>query len=197
MAMSQKAWYDKAFVSISAASGSEVTMQANTTTFSVTGGNSDVEGIETFGGKIARVASRDDIEVSFDGIPVSIREFDWLFQGQTSQASATGSVSLSTSTISTPYRVTILWTNYTASNITAATTPVTGTAEAYRLAYANAYCTALEKSMDAGDRLNAKISFKLADQDENGVQNWLVQSKDTTSGTLSALSAFTTTVKGW
>jgi hypothetical protein len=195
MAMAQKAWYDKAFISVCGAGGAEVVMQANTTTLSISGGNFDIEGLETFGGKITRIGSKEDIEISFDGIPVSHNNFDWLVAGQTAaSAFTTGGASISSSVV-TPYRVTLLWTNWTGASVTAATTPITGTSEAYRLAYANAYCVGIERNMDAGDVNKATITFKLAPEDENGVQQWLAQAKDTTSGTLSALNAYTTAVK--
>jgi hypothetical protein len=193
MAMSQGSWYDKAFISICPQGASEVELRSKTTSLSLSGGNFDIEGIETFGGKIVRLGTKEDIEISFEGIPTSHADFDWLFAGQTaSTAFGTGGVSISTSAV-TPYRISMLWTNF--SSATGASQAITGTSEAYRRVYANAYCTSLEPKMDAGNELTVKVGFKLTDQDSSGSQNWMVQAKDTTSGTLSALPAYTSVVK--
>ena len=71
MAMSAKAWYNEAYVSIQALSGTEYQLQTKTTSFSQSGGNPDFEGLETFGGKITRITSAEDLEISFEGIPKS------------------------------------------------------------------------------------------------------------------------------
>lgn len=195
MTMTQQAWYDKAFVSVCGLSGTETQLTAKTTSFKKSGGGFDIEGTETFGGKITRVGTKDDLEISFDGIPASHADFDWIFAGQTaSTAFGTTGVSLSTSTI-TQYRVSLLWSNQT--GITSAAQSITAGNEAYREVYANAYCTSLEKNMDAGDMLKATFTFKLADQDSSGNQNWMTQAKDTTSGTLSALNAYTSSTTKW
>lgn len=194
--MNQKAWYDKAFISIEALNGAEAQLQAKTTSMKITGGGFDIEGIETFGGKITRVGSRDDIEISFDGIFSNHQDFDWIFAGQTSSTQTAFPGAITSSTI-TKYRLAFLWTNYTGSVTSAAKQAITGNAEAYRRVYAEAYCTSLEPSMDAGSELKASMTFKLAFEDENGVQNFKVESKDTTSSTLSALAAYTSSSTKW
>jgi hypothetical protein len=196
--MVQKAWYDKAFVSISALSGAEIALQAKTTTLSISGGSYDVEGIETFGGRVTRVGTRDDIEVSFDGIPTSHADFDWIFAGQTaSTAFSTSGSAITTSTDDRKYRLIFLWTNQTLTAVTSANQAITGTAEAYKRAFADCYLTSLEANMDAGDYLKAKLTFKLSPTDDLGVNNWGIWSKDTTSGTLSALNAYTSSSTKW
>lgn len=194
MAMTQKAWYDRAFISVSAQGGSDVELRSKTTSFSQTGGGFDMEGLEVFGGKIARIGSKDDIELSFDGIITSLADFDWIFAGQTSSPSYSASGSTITSqNQNTKFRVSVLWTNQT--GITSAVQAITGSNEAYRRAYAEAYCTAIEPTFDAGDILKVSMTFKLPAEDETGGLNYQIQSKDTTSGTLSALASYTTTTK--
>ena len=197
MTMSQKAWYDKAFISIEALNGVEVQLQAKTTTLKISGGGFDIEGIETFGGKITRVGSRDDIEISFDGIPSSHADFDWIFAGQTTSTQSALTGGAITSSTTTKYRLAFLWTNYTGSVTSAAKQAISGSAEAYRRVYAEAYCTSLEPSMDAGDNLKASLTFALVNEDETGGQNWKVESKDTTTATLSAISAYTSSTTKW
>jgi len=164
-------------------------MQAKTTALNVSGGDFDLEGIETFGGKIARLSSRNDIEISLDGVPVGVGDFDWLFANQTS-ATITSST---TSTTGTKYRIAFLWTDQT--GVSSATSSITGTNQAYRNIYADAYCTGMEKSMDAGDKLSATLTFKLTSEDTGGAANFKFEHKDTTSGTMAATPAYTTVAK--
>ena len=197
MTMLTKSWYDKAFISVEALNGTEGQLTARTTTLKISGGGFDIEGIETFGGKLTRVGSRDDIEISFDGMPSSHQDFDWIFAGQTaSTTSGLTGAGITSSTV-TKYRVTFLWTNYTGSITSAAKQAITANSEAYRRVYAEAYCTSLETNMDAGNELKASMTFKLTDQDDSGNQNWKVESKDTTAGTMAALTAYTSSTVKW
>lgn len=186
MAFSNKAWFEDCFISVSPIGGSEVQMCTKTTNLSITGGNFDIEGIDTFCGKVTRVGSHEDIEISFDGIPVSNQDFDWIFHG----TSATGNT-ITSSTV-TRYRSTFLWTDQT--GITAATQAINTASEAYRRIYAESYCTGLEYNMDAGENLTVTCNFKLAFEDASGVQNFKIESCDTSSA-LTAVSAYTTTTK--
>ncbi len=197
MTMSQKAWYDKAFVSIEALNGTEVQLTSKTTTMKMTGGGFDIEGIETFGGKVTRVGSRDDIEIGFDGIPSSHADFDWIFAGQTTSTQSGLTGAAITSSTTRKYRLTFLWSNYTGSITSAAKQSFSGSTEAYRRVYAETYCTSLETNMDAGSELKATMTFKLTDQDDTGKQNWKVESKDTTAATMSTLSAYTSSTTKW
>lgn len=198
MAMSTKVWYNTAFVSISGLSGGEVALQTRTTSLGWSGGMPDIEGLETFAGKITRLKTKTDIEVTFDGIPVSHADFDWLQAGQTASTSFGASgATITTSTDNTKYRIIMLWTNQTSPTVTSANQAITGTAEAYRRAFADCYITQLDGKMDAGNNLNATIAFKCTERDDNGVNNWGIWSKDTTSGTLSALNSYTSSTTKW
>jgi len=190
MAMNEKAWFNEAYVSVQGLSGTEYQLTTKTTAISQTGGNFDLEGIDTFGGKISKLTTRDDFEISFEGIPTSHADYDWAWAGQTA-ATAFGAsgVTITTST-TTKYRVTFLWTNQT-SMTSAALQAITNSNEAYRKSYADLYCTGVETNMDAGDVLKSTLTFKGTEEDSNGVKNWLISAKDTTSGTLSALNAYT------
>jgi len=197
MAMSQKVWKRTAFVSIAALSGNEVILQSKTTSLGWSGGFGDVEGIDVFSGKITSLGSAEDIEVTLDGIPVSHADFDWIAAGQTaSGAFGSSGVSITSSTEERKYRVTFLWTNKTGT-LTASTSPITGSNEAYRRSWADCYLTSLEGSHDAGDNLTANMSFKTTAQDENGTNNWAIWAKDTTAGTLSAENAYTSSTTKW
>lgn len=188
MAMTEnKAWYDKAFISVSKKAGSEVQLRAKTTSLNVSGGNFDIEGIETFGGKVKRIGTREDMEVSFDGIPTSHWDFDWIFHGLATNTAA----SITSSTVG-EYRVTILWTDQ--AGATTATQAINTASEAYREIYANANMTSLEKSMDAGEHLTATMTFKLAFVDDANSLNWKKEACDTTSA-LSAVSAYSGSTK--
>ncbi len=197
MTMSQKAWYDKAFISVEALNGTEGQLTSRTTAMKITGGNFDIEGIETFGGKITRVGSKDDIEISFDGLPSSHQDFDWIFAGQTTSTQSALTGAGITSSTTTKYRVTLLWTNFTGSVTSAAKQAITGSAEAYRRSYAECYCTSLETNMDAGNELKASMTFKLTAEDETGSQNYRIDSKDTTAATMAALLAYTSSTTKW
>jgi len=196
MAMNTKAWFEKCYVSITALSGAELALQTRTTNLNVSGGGFDLEGVETFGGKISKYTTREDMEISMDGIPVSHAEFDWINAGQTaSTAFGVSGSAITSSTLGTKYRVTFLWTNQ--SGATGATQAITGSNEARRRSFCDAYCTSLEETQDAGDMLTCTINFKLAPEDDSGLQNWGIWAKDTTAGTLSALNAFTSSVTKW
>jgi len=187
MAIQKNAWYDKAYICVSAESGTEKQLRAKTTSLGVSGGNFDIEGIETFGGKIKKVGSREDFEISFDGIPTSQQDFDWMFHGLTTNTAT----SITSSTV-IDYRVTMLWTNE--SGITSAAQAIATTSEAYRESYAECNLVSLEKNMDAGEHLTATLTFKCPFEDTSGTINFIKESCDTTSA-LTALGAYTATTK--
>jgi hypothetical protein len=181
-----KTWYEDAYISVSQVGGSEVQMCSKTTTMEISGGNRDIEGINTFCGEVTRVTAQDDIEISFDGIPVSNADFDWIFHGVSNT-----STSITTST-AVKERVTMLWTDQT--GITAAGQAILTASEAYRRIYAESYCTKLEYSMDAGEHLVCSLGFKLAAEDANGALNYKMECCDTTSA-LAAVGAYTASNK--
>lgn len=184
--MNTKAWYDKAFVSISEEGGTENQLRAKTTSLNVTGGNFDIESIETFGGKVKRIGSREDFEISFDGIPTSLQDFDWMFHG-----GAATDVSITTSTIS-DFRVCLLWTDET--GITDAKQAIATASEAYREYYAECNLVSLEKSMDAGEHLKASLTFKCPFEDSSGDVNFKLEACNTASA-LTAGGSYTSTNK--
>jgi hypothetical protein len=143
MAFTTKSWYDDCYVSVAASAGAEVQLCSKTTSLSISGGNFDIEGIDTFCGKITRVGTKEDIEISFDGVPVSNQDFDWIFNGVSNTATSI------TTSATNLYRVSMLWTTQT--GVTAATQAITGSNEAFRRIYAEDYCTGDEYNMDAGE----------------------------------------------
>jgi len=182
-----KAWYDKAFVSVTKKdSGTEVQLRTKTTSLNVTGGNFDIEGLETFGGKVKRVGSREDLEVSFDGIPTSLQDFDWIFHG----TSETGT-SITSSSVE-QYRVSMLWTDQ--AGVTSATQAINTASEAYREMYANANLISLEKSMNAGEHLTSTMRFKLTFEDSDGAVNFKKE-MCTTGSALTTASNYTGSTK--
>lgn len=186
MAFNTKAWYEDCYISVSPVNGSEVQLCSKTTNLSISGGDFDIEGIDTFCGKVTRVGRKNDIEISMDSIPVSTQDLDWIYHGVTSSATSI------TSSATVKNRVTFLWTDKT--GVTAATQLITSGAEAFRRIYAEAYCTSLEYNMDAGENLTATINFKLAVEDASGVQNYKLEACET-SGGIAAVSAYTTASK--
>ena len=184
--VNNKAWFDKAFISVSPIAGSEVQLRAFTNSMSISGGDFDIDGLDTFGGKITKVGTSNDIELSFDAIPSSTRDLDWVFHGQTSSAESI------TASTKQQYRVTLLWTDET--GITDATQAIATASEAYRQSYVEAYNISLEYNMDAGEELTASFGFKLAVEDETGDINFIKEMSPTSSA-LTALSAYTTSNK--
>ena len=181
-----ESWYDHTYISVAAEGGSEIQLRSKTTSLNITGGNFDIEGVDTFGGKIKRVGSREDLEVSFDGIPVSLQDFDWIFHGASDTATSITSSSIS------DYRVTLLWTDQT--SVTNAACAITTASEAYREIYAECNLVSLEKSQNADENLVATLTFKTAFEDKDGSINFKKQMSDTTSS-LTAVSAYTSTTK--
>ncbi len=196
MSMSVKAWYDRAYVSIQALNGTEYQLQTKTTSFRKTGGNPDIEGLETFGGVVTKPEAAEDIEISFEGIPTSHADFDWIQAGQTASTAFGTSAAIITTSTSRKYRVTLLWTDQP-SPTSAAMQSITSSYEAYKKSWADCYFTGLEDSMDAGDYLKATLNFKTTVQDADGTNNWYIAAKDTTTGTLSAMSAYTSSTTKW
>jgi len=185
--MNKKAWYDKAFISIAQQSGSDHQLRAKTTNLRISGGNFDIEGLETFGGKIKRVGSREDFEIRLDGIPVSQQDFDWIFHGITNSTAS----SITTSTVK-DYRLAFLWTDQT--GVTSANQAISTSSEGYREMYVDLNCVSLEKEMDAGEHLKASMVFKGPFEDSTGSVNFKKENCDTTSA-LTTTSAYTTTNK--
>lgn len=179
---SNKAWFDKAFVSVAQSLGSDVELRAIMNTLDISGGSSDFESLEVFGGKISKPQVREDFELSFDAIVASTRDLDWLFHGTTSTAVSINSFN------TTKNRLTLLWTDVT--SITSASQTCGTAGEAYRRSYAELQVTSLDYNMDAGEHLTATISFKGSTEDETGGTNFLFQTK-TSGGVLSALSSYT------
>ena len=186
MAFSTKAWYEDCYVSVAPVGGSEVQLCTKTTSMSISGGNFDIEGVNTFCGKITKLNPKEDIEISFEGLPVSVQDFDWIYHGVSATSTAI------TSSTAVKYRVSLLWTDQV--GITSAVQAINTSSEAYRRLYADAYCTGVEYSMDAQDNLSATMTFKLAYEDSNGVQNFKMESCDTSSA-LAASGAYTTSNK--
>lgn len=182
-----KAWYDKAYVCVSAEAGSEVQLRTKTTSLNITGGNFDVEGIETFGGKVKRVGAREDIEISFDGIAKSNQDFDWIFHGKTTNTDT----SITSSSV-IDYRVCLLWTDE--ASVTSAAQAIATASEAYREVYAECNLVSLEKSMDAGEHLTAALTFKTTFVDDSDAINFDKETCGTTSA-LTAVPSYTSTTK--
>jgi len=181
-----KAWFEKAFVSIAQKNGAEVECRSFTSSFSRSGGGIKYDSVEVFGGKLSKPTNREDFEISFDAIPASTRDLDWIFHGA---SSTTTTIS---SNAAAYYRVTLLWTDQT--GITSAAQALTTVGEAYRQSYAEGICTALDYSMDAGEQLTASMKFSLSPEDETGGVNIKIDTK-TAGATLGALAAYTSTTK--
>lgn len=178
-----EAWYNKAYISVSAISGADIQLRAKTTSLGVSGGNFDTESIDTFGGKIKKVGAREDFEISFDGIPISHQDFDWIFHGLTTNTAS----SITSSTV-TDYRVVMLWTDET--GVTSANQAIATASEGYRESYVDLNLVSLEKNMDAGDHLMASMVFKCPFEDTGGSVNFKLEATNTTN-TLTTTSAYT------
>jgi len=184
-----KAWYDICYISLAQEGGSENQLRAKTSSLQITGGDFDIESIDTFGGAIKRVGRRNDIQISFDAIPVSVSDFDWAFHGQTNSAAAS-----ITASAEKDYRLTLLWSSATGITSAAQAMPTHSSNESYRQIYAEANMISLENSQDAGDYLKAKMTFKLCYNDDTGAINWQKAIQDT-ANSLSAVPAYTTGTK--
>jgi len=186
MTITRKAWYNKAYIDIAVESGANIVLRAKTTSLNISGGNFDLETIETFGGKVKRFGAREDFEITMDGIQVSIADFDWIFHGVSNT-----DTSITSSTIK-DYRLIFLWTNET--GVTGAGQAVATASEAHRELYAECNLVSLEKSMDAGEHLSATLTFKTPFEDDAGSINFKEQDCDTTSA-LTAAGAYTSANK--
>lgn len=178
-------WYEKAFVTITKLAGTDTEYRTKTTSFSDSGASFDFEGIDTFGGRIGRLGSMDDIEISLDVVPVEATDFDTNFYG-TNITAGTGSV------VRSKYRVVMLWTDDTA--VTKATQTVSSGSNAYRRGYAEFYNTNFESEFDANGNYKGTVTFKGPVVDKNDSLNIQVKSV-TGSAALTSMSAYTTSNK--
>jgi hypothetical protein len=178
------AWFEHAYISIADVGGADTEFRAKVTSFSDGGAGYDLEGIDTFGGKITRLTPHEDIELSFDVIPVLETDFDTLFYGANITA---GSGALTR----TQKRVTMLWTDSTTTS--AATEAIASGSAAHRRVYAGAYMTGYEPEFAADDFLKASVTFKLPPVDKDNDIN--VNVRSVTNSALTSLSAYTTSNK--
>lgn len=187
MAMQTQIWTNQPYISISRVGGSEMQFRSRTSSLNITGDNFDIEGLETFGGKVTRLGTREDIEISMDIFPLSAQksDFDALFYGYT------GSTATITSSAKKKHRICLLWTN---QSVTSGTAAIDTGSEAYRKIYAEGYITSMENSQDAGEELSGSITFSTTPVDENGNSNRKIESCDTSS-TLGSVPSYTTTTK--
>jgi len=189
--LTQQIWMKQPYVSIARIDGNEMQFRSRTSTLNITGDNFDIEGIETFGGKVTRIGSREDIEISMDIFPLSAEhtDFDALFYGHT------GSSSIITASDQLKYRICLLWTNE--SGITSGAEAIASGSDAYRRIYAEGYITNMEVSQDAGEELKGTITYKTSPEDENGDSNRKIESctPDGTPVTLGAVASYTSTTK--
>ncbi len=189
--MTQQIWTKQPYISISRVDGSEMQFRARTQNINVSGGGFDIEGIETFGGKVTRVGSEDDIEITADIFPVSAEstDFDALYHGHT------GSSATITSSSHVKHRICILWTNE--SGVTSGAQSISSGSDALRYIYAEGYITNIEQSQDAGEELKGTITFKTTTEDEDGDANFKKESCTPTGtpATLSSVPSYTSTTK--
>jgi len=189
--MSQQIWMKQPYISISRVGGDEMQFRSRSSTLNITGDNFDIEGKETFGGKVTTIGTREDIVVSMDIFPISAEsdDFDALFYGHT------GSNSIITSSAQLKHRICLLWTNE--SNVTSGAQAISSGSDGYRRIYSEGYITNMEPSQDAGGELKGTITFKTAPEDEDGNSNRKIESCTATGTptTLSAVPSYTTTTK--
>jgi len=179
-------WFDHTYIEVVSESGTPIQLRSKTTSLNITGGNFDMESVETFGGAVKRYGAREDYEISFEGIVSSHQDFDWIFHGQTqTDASITSSAILD-------YRIALLWTDE--ADITGAAQAIATASEAYREYYANCNMVSLEKSQNVGENITANMTFKTAHENKAGTINFKKEVCGTTSA-LSAASAYTATTK--
>ena len=178
-----KAWFDKGFITVAQTAQADVELRAVFSTLGISGGDSDFDSLEVFGGKISKPSSPNDYELSFDAIVASTRDLDWIKHGVAPTATSI------TTNASKAHRVSMLWSDVT--TITSAAQTVGTAGEAYRRIYAELRPTSLEYNMDAGEHLTATLGFSGATEDETGGQNYQFDTKAVAS-VLSALSPYTT-----
>lgn len=134
------------------------------------------------GGRILIFKPEEDTEVEFEGMPVGIGDkdatsqdgLDLFFHGGTSSAAP---FSASSSLIRTPFTLTIMWTDSTA---TSATSAVPSGNYALRYQFKNAYLTVCQPSFTTDGGLVSKYTFRCAPRTKAGVSNILDQSTDGT-----------------
>lgn len=189
--MSQQIWMKQPYVSISRVGGDEMQFRSRTSSLNITGDNFDIEGVETFGGKVTRIGTREDIEISMDVFPISAEkdDFDALFYGHT------GSSSIITSSEKLKHRVCLLWTDE--SDVTSGAQSISSGSDAYRRIYAEGYIVNMETSQDAGEELSGSLTFQCSPVDEDGGSNRKIESctPDGTPTTLSSVPSYTNSTK--
>jgi len=177
-----EAWNEMALISISDGTTS-FTIHAITDSIDINQGGKPMESIPTLsGGRVLKLTPEEDTEITFEGYPIAIGDkdatsqdgLDLFFHGGTDSAPA---FSVSSSTTRNVFKITIMWTDSTA---TAATSSVPSGNYALRYNFANCYMTACKPKMTTTEPVKATWTFKCAPRNKAGTSNITVESVDGT-----------------
>jgi len=201
-------WSEVAWVSIAKQSGTDVIFQTLTETVDIDIGDKDFDVIATLaGGRLVKFTPQEPTTITLEAYPTEAGSIGFatavtgggfwdLFTTFQTYAAA-DLISLPTDRNRNKFRIAILWTDATSVTNGAAGQVASPANAALRVAASDGYFTSVKPSFTDGV-LKFTVTYKVPPFDKNGTGNVVVQSIDGVStATLSALTSYTSTVKGW
>lgn len=197
MAQRTQAWLEEAIVTITEVGGTDYDYQTLTETVDIDQGDRDIEAITVLsGGRITKFTPEDVTTVTLECYALEAgttsdnnKGFFGMFWDEQSLGS-NSELQISATRSRTKYRMVILWTDQ--ANTTTAPAQIVNS-YALRWIGAEGYITSVKPSFTDGI-LKFTVTFKVPPYDEDGASNIKVESL-AGSGTLSALSSYTSTTK--
>ena len=200
-------WSETALVAIAAQAGFDVKFASITETIDMDIGDKDIDVIATIaGGRLVKFNPQEPTTVTLEVYPVEAATSGlstattgvgvWDLFNTFQTFVATNLISIPNDRNRKKYRIAILWTDST--SITDATAAVSSPANsALRFAAADGFFTSVKPSFTDG-LLKFTVVFKVPPFDKNGGGNIVMQSiNGTSTSTLTALSSYTSSAKGW
>jgi len=201
--MAVDTWSETALVSIAAQGGTDVKFATITETVDIDFGDKDFDVIATIaGGRLVKFNPQEPTTITLEAYPLDAGTtgfstattgagfFDLMGTLDTSQP-----LGFPTNHNRNKYRIAIMWTD--AAETQATTAVVAPTNSALRIVATEGYFTSVKPSFTDGV-LKFTISYKTPPFDKNVSSNIVVQSvSGSATATMTALTSYTSTVKGW
>jgi len=202
--MAKDTWSETALVSIAAQGGTDVKFATITETVDIDFGDKDFDVIATLaGGRLVKFNPQEPTTITLEAYPIDAGTtgfstattgagfFDLMTTLDTAQPLA-----YPTDHNRNKYRIAIMWTDST-SITDAAAQVVAPTNNALRVVAADGFFTSVKPSFTDGV-LKFTVAYKVPPFDKNVNSNILVQSvSGAATATMTALTSYTSTVKGW
>lgn len=200
--MAPDMWSETALVAISAQGGSDVAFASLTETVDIDIGDKDFDVVATLsGGRLVKFNPQEPTSITLEAYPLDAGTdtgttgkgfFDLM---NTQDTDMTDGLTVKADRTRNKHRIAVMWTDSSTTDATAQI--VTPTNSALRVVAADGYFTSVKPSFTDG-QLKFTVVYKTPAFDKSGTENVVIQSvSGSATGTLAALSSYTSTVKGW